>query len=88
MKYFRIFLIIIIILALIEIIPYFLTILFPDLCYGCTYIGKIHQYLNKDIYLSYISWFSYIILFIYLIYLATLLKNKILKYTLIIFICL
>jgi hypothetical protein len=85
MEYFKILLIIIIILTLLEIIPYFLTILFPDLCYGCTYIGKTQQYLNKEIKLGYISWFAYIILFIYFIYLATLLKNKILKYGLIIF---
>jgi len=85
MIYINIFLIIIIIFVLIEIIPYFITILFPNLCYGCTYIGKIHQYLNVNIYSGYISWISYIILFIYLIYLSTLLKNNILKYTLIFF---
>ena len=85
MEYFKILLIIIIILALIEIIPYFLTILFPDFCYGCTYIGKTQQYLNKEINLGFISWFAYIILFIYFIYLAALLNNKILKYGLIIF---
>ena len=78
---------IIFILIFIEIIPLFVTILFPNLCYGCTTIGKIHQYLNITFFLSYLSNFSYIILFLYFIYLCSFFKNKILKYTLII-ICL
>jgi len=88
MKYIEIIILsIIIILTLCELVPYFITILFPNLCYGCTTIGKIHQFLNKEINLGYISWFSYILLFLYFIYLSSKLKNYILKYSLI-FICL
>ena len=64
----KIILSIVIILALIEIVPYLITILFPNLCYGCTSIGKFQQYLNKSINLGYISWFSYTLLFLYFIY--------------------
>lgn len=83
MKNSQIFLITITFLALIEIIPYFVTILFPNVCYGCTYLGKLQQYMNLNIKLAYISWTSYLILFLYLIYLSTLLKNIILKCSLI-----
>jgi hypothetical protein len=55
MKYSNIILLIIVSLTLIEIIPYFITIIFPNLCYGCTNIGKLQQYLNKEINLGYIS---------------------------------
>jgi len=74
-------------LILFELLPYVITILFPKLCYGCTSIGKFHQYLNEVINLGYISWFVYTLLFIYFIYLSIFLKNNILKYTLI-FLCL
>lgn len=72
---------------LVEVIPYIITILFPNLCYGCTYIGKLHQYLNIKFKFAYISWFLYILLFVYFIYLTSELKNIMLKYSLI-FICL
>lgn len=62
-----------------------LTISFPNLCYGCTSIGKLHQYLNVNIHLAYISWFSYILLIIYLIYLSTKFKNNVIKYLSILF---
>jgi beta-hydroxylase len=81
--YNKIILSILIILASIEIIPYFITILFPNLCYGCTSIGKFHQYLNKSINLGYISWFCYTLLFLYFIYLSSFIKNNIFKYSLI-----
>lgn len=87
MKFFNVILLIIISLTLIEIIPYFITIIFPNLCYGCTNIGKFQQYLNKEINLGYISWFSYTLLFLYFIYLSMQLKHNIQKYSLI-FICL
>jgi beta-hydroxylase len=83
---FKIVIIIIFIFVLIEIIPYLITILFPNLCYGCTDIGKFQQYLNKKINLGYISWFSYILMFLYFIYISSFIKNNILKYILI-FIC-
>ena len=31
------------ILISIQLIPYGITILFPNLCYGCTSLGKKHQ---------------------------------------------
>jgi beta-hydroxylase len=85
MKYFNIILGIIITLTIIELFPYLLTILFPKLCYGCTPIGKLHQYLNVFINLGYISWLAYTILFIYIIYLSFGFKNNLLKYSSIIF---
>ena len=85
MKYFNIFIRIVILLTIIELIPFLLTILFPNVCYGCTNLGKIHLYLNKNIKLFYISWFCYIFLFIYGIYLSTRFKNNILKYSSILF---
>ena len=87
MKYSNIILLIIISLILIEIIPFFTTIIFPNLCYGCTNIGKFHQYLNAKIDLATISWSSYTLLFLYFIHLSIHLKNNIPKYSLI-FICL
>lgn len=71
---------IIISLTLFEIIPYIITILFPNLCYGCTNIGKFQQYLNEKINLGYLSWFSYLLLFLYFIYLSSFLKSNALKY--------
>lgn len=61
-------LIILIIMSLIEIIPILLTTFNPNLCYGCTKIGKYHQHLNDKIYFTYINWMGFIILNIYLIY--------------------
>jgi len=87
MKYFNIILVIIISLSLFQIVPYLITIIFPNLCYGCTHIGKFHQYLNKNFNFGYIGWFSYMLLFLYFIYLSLQLKNNIQKYFLI-FICL
>jgi len=81
MNTFNIILGIIIALTLIELLPCFITILFPNLCYGCSRIGKIQQYLNEMINLGFISWFSYTLLGIYFIYLSSRLKNNILKYS-------
>ena len=87
MKYINIILGFIVILILIELLPYVITIIFPDLCYGCTTIGKFQQYLNITIYFNTITWFAYILLLSYFIYLSALLKNNIFKYFCI-FICL
>lgn len=73
-------LIILILFALSEIFPYILTIIFPNLCYGCTKIGNMQQYVNAKYNLGYISWFSYTILFVYFIYLSSKFKNATLKY--------
>ena len=71
-------------LSLIEMVPFLMTFLFPKLCYGCTDIGKLQQYLNNKLNLSYISWASYTCLIIYLIYLSSQLKHA-MKYILIFF---
>ena len=39
-KYRYIIILLLITISLIEIIPYLLTILFPNICYGCTSVGK------------------------------------------------
>jgi beta-hydroxylase len=80
MKLINLILGIVIAFTLIELLPFLITILFPNLCYGCTYIGKFQQYLNETIHLGYISWFAYLTLFIYFIYLSTHLKDNALKY--------
>lgn len=74
-------------LSVMELLPYLITSSFPNICYGCTAIGKLHQYLNTTIKLAYISWFSYLLLFFYLIYQSSRFKNYMLKYTSI-FLCL
>jgi len=76
---------VLIFLVLIEMIPYALTILLPQLCYGCTTIGKYQQKLNESIHLSKITWLIYLFLFIYLIYVSSYWKNPILKYGSILF---
>ena len=68
------------ILALIEITPYFVTAAFPNLCYGCTFLGDLHQTLNSKIKLTYINWAAYLLLFVYFIYLSSQWKPSILKY--------
>jgi beta-hydroxylase len=85
MKYYNIILGIIIALILCEIFPYLITILFPNVCYGCTSIGRLHQYLNETIRLGYISWGAYVLLLIYFVYLGSKFKNNILKYTVMFF---
>jgi len=69
-----------IILILVEIVPYFITILFPNLCYGCTSTGKLHQHLNTILKFSYFAWIAYVFLFCYLIYNSLFFKNPALKY--------
>ena len=71
---------ILICIVMIELAPYVITVISPDLCYGCTSIGKLQQKLNNEYNTGYIAWFSYILLFLYIIYLATNLKNQYLKY--------
>lgn len=73
-----------ILLASLALAPFILTILIPDLCYGCTFVGKIHQYMNENYSFAYICWVSYIFVFIYLIFQATYYKNTYLKVILII----
>jgi hypothetical protein len=85
-SYTNIIIVILILLVSIELIPMFLTFLFPELCYGCTRIGKTQQFLNERIHLSKIVWLSYLFLFLFFIYLLSKWKNKIIKY-LLIFIC-
>jgi len=80
--YINVILFILIILSLFEIIPFLITSINPNICYGCTPIGKMHQYLNANNNLAIISWVSYTFLFIYLIYLSWRLKTN-LKYVLI-----
>jgi len=85
MKLFNILFVIIVILALISITPFLITIIFPGLCYGCKYIGKLHQNITTNKFISDTTWFPYIMLFIYFIYRSSFLKNKLLKYILILF---
>jgi Aspartyl/Asparaginyl beta-hydroxylase len=71
--------------VLIELVSYILTILFPSLCWGCTTLGKFHQYLNAKYNLVYVSWFSYTALVIYSMYVASQWKNTFFKYSSIVF---
>jgi hypothetical protein len=48
------------ILVLLELIPFFVTMLIPSLCYGCTSIGRFHQYLNEKIMFSSFVWLLYL----------------------------
>jgi len=77
----NIIIIILILLSITEIIPIVLTIFIPSLCYGCTSIGKLQQYLNSKYNLGYISSIAFILLIIYFIYLCTLFKNNYIKYS-------
>ena len=68
-----------ILLSLVELIPYGVTVLFPNLCYGCTAVGKLHQNLNAALNLSYVTWMAYLLLFVYCIYRSSQWKNTVLK---------
>jgi len=81
-----IIIVILILLSLFIIIPYIITIIFPNLCYGCTKIGKLQQTWNNKYFFEYINWMAYLILFLYFIYRATAFNDMCLKYT-VIFIC-
>lgn len=72
------------ILAMTEIIPVIITMIYPKFCYGCTYIGKLHQHLNSRYHLGYIASIAHIGLLVYFIFLSTSIKNKLYKYSLII----
>ena len=76
---------VLLLISIIELIPYLITIIFPNICYGCTDIGKMHQYLNSKYNTSYISIFAYTFLFLYLIYLFSKFKNPYLRYASILF---
>ena len=71
--------------VLIELVSYTVTLLFPSICWGCTTLGKIQQYLNANFHLVYISWFSYTALVIYSIYVASKWKDTFFKYGSIVF---
>ena len=83
----RILVIFVLFIISIELIPYFSTIFFKDLCYGCTSIGKFHQYLNNSFGFAYFVWVLYLLLFLYGIYCALWFKNSLLKYFAV-FVCL
>ena len=72
-------------LVFIVLAPFIITILFPNLCFGCTRLGRIKEYLNNYIYFSYFSWFAYVFIFIYYIYISSKFKNILLKYITILF---
>ena len=71
---------ILLVLSSIEIIPYVVTALIPDACYGCTSLGKLQQYLNSTIKLSCINWFAYLVLFLYFIYRISQWKDSVTKF--------
>jgi len=71
--------------VLIELIPYIVTLVFPNVCWGCSTLGKIHQDLNAKYHLVYASWFSYTALMIYSIYVASQWKDTFFKYGSIVF---
>lgn len=73
------------ILAMTEILPVMITMIYPKFCYGCSYIGKLHQYLNSTYNLGYIASLAHVGLLIYFIFLSTSIKNKVYKYSLIFF---
>ena len=68
LSYSTIFVTVLIVLSLFEILPILITVIFPELCYGCTPIGKFHQYLNVNVKFAYINWFAYTVLVLYLSY--------------------
>ena len=70
MRFRTFFICVLIFLILIPNIPNTITLIYSNVCYGCTTIGKIHQYLNIHYRLEYICWLAYLVLFTYLIYLA------------------
>lgn len=80
MKKNTIFVLFLCVLSLVELLPYLLTAIFPNICYGCTTIGKWQQYGNIHYKLAYISWFAYMTLFVYLIYTSWFIKNPTVKY--------
>jgi len=69
---------ILVLIMCIELIPYAITFTFPNLCWGCTSIGKIQQELNAKYNLAYLAWFSYTFLVIY-IYASYRFKNVVFK---------
>lgn len=76
---------VLLLISIIEITPYFITVAFPNICYGCTNIGKIHQYLDSQYNIGYISIFAYTFLFLYLIFLFSKFKNPYVRYASILF---
>ena len=71
--------------VLIELIPYIITFLFPNVCWSCSTLGNLHQTLDAKYNLVYISWFSYTALVLYSMYVASQWKNAFLKYSSIVF---
>lgn len=70
---------VLIVLSLFEILPILYTILKPEFCYGCTSLGKLHQYLNVNVKFAYINWSAYTVLFLYLLYVSKNIHNTLLK---------
>jgi aspartyl/asparaginyl beta-hydroxylase (cupin superfamily) len=83
--YKNIFVVILITLVIYLLIPYIITILFPNISLASTTFGEINLYLNRYIFIDYICWYAYTILFIYCIYLTKNINNNIVKYTTIFF---
>jgi hypothetical protein len=64
-----------VILSLAALAPFIITLLYPNMSYGSTAIGRIQQYLNHTIHFGYITWFSYAALMFYFIYLSSKVKK-------------
>jgi hypothetical protein len=52
-------------IALIEVAPVIVTVLAPQLCYGDTYLGRLHQQLNASISLNRLNWVAFLIVCLY-----------------------
>jgi len=60
--------IIILLIFFINFLPVIITILYPNFCYGCTYIGKLNQEYNNKYSLNINLWNLYSIIILYYIY--------------------
>ena len=77
--YSKTLIIVLLLLSFIEVSPIIATIIKPNLCYGCTRIGKLHQKLNVNIKLAYINWLAYTVLVIYIVYIYSKRSNLVFK---------
>ena len=75
-----VFISVVIALSLFEILPIVYTILQPDFCYGCTSLGKLHQYLNVHAKFAYVNWSAYTVLFLYLLNVSRNIHSNLFKY--------
>lgn len=85
MKKINIIIYFLILISILEFLPYLITILFPNFCYSCNFIGKIHQKINTKYGISFIIWIVYLIIFLYFIYFFIRLKNSFSKFFFIFF---